>query len=69
MSDKTERETMTEEMKQRIDAMSQFEMARTWRFAPVGDPLLQGEAGKYFTESFQKKGGMTPEISKSLGWR
>lgn len=59
---------MTPEMKARIDAMSQEEMARRWRFAPVGDQMFQGEAGDYFRERFLALGGMTPEISKRMGW-
>lgn len=60
---------MTNEEKEKIDKMTQFEMARMWRFSPSGEPLLQGDTGKYFSEVFQKKGGFTPEISKSLGWQ
>ena len=59
---------MTPEQKKQIDNMTQFEMARMWRFARVGEPLLQGETGDYFAQVFKAKGGMTPEISKQLGW-
>jgi hypothetical protein len=48
--------------------MTREQMASLWRFAAVGDPLLQGVTGQYFAEVFAKKGGMSPEISKSLGW-
>lgn len=58
-----------EELKRRIDSMTREQMAAKWRFAPVGDPLLQGEAGDYFTERFKKLGGMSPNISKRLMWR
>lgn len=58
---------MTEQQRKRIDQMSQREMAKLWRFAPVGEPLLQGDAGKHFAEVFARKGGMTPAISKSIG--
>ena len=60
--------TMTPENKARIDAMTREQMASHWRFAPVGDPLLQGVTGEYFAKVFAEKGGMSPEISKSLGW-
>ena len=60
--------TMTPEDKARIDAMTREQMASRWRFAAVGDPLLQGVTGQYFAEVFTEKGGMSPEISKSLGW-
>jgi hypothetical protein len=59
---------MTEEQKKRIDSMSQFELCRVWRFAPVGESLLQGDTGDYFAKKLKEKGGMTPEISKQLGW-
>ena len=62
------RETMTPEQKKQIDAMSHYELCRKWRFAKVGDPLLQGEAGEYFSKVLKEKGGFTPEISKELGW-
>ena len=59
---------MTPEQKQEIDSMSQYELCKKWRFAPVGDPLLQGDTGNYFAQVMKDKGGMTSEISKSLGW-
>ena len=60
--------TMRPEHKVLIDGMSREEMARRWRSAAVGDPLLQGVTGDYFSKVFADKGGMSPEISKSLGW-
>jgi len=59
---------MTPENKARIDAMSREDMASLWRFAAVGDPLLQGVTGQYFATVFADKGGMSLAISKSLGW-
>ncbi len=59
---------MTKKQKETIDTMSQYEMASLWRFAKSGHPLLSGDTGEYFSKVFEKKGGMTPEISKSLGW-
>ncbi len=59
---------MTSEQKQQIDNMSQYELCAKWRFAPSGDPLFQGDTGDYLAKVFKEKGGMTPEISKSLGW-
>lgn len=56
------------EMKKKIDSMSQYKLCRKWRFAPVGDPLLKGEVGDYFSKRLNEKGGFTPEISKRLGW-
>lgn len=59
---------MTPEQKARIDSMSRIAMARMWRFAAVGEPLLQGEAGEYFGKRFASLGGFSPEISKEIGW-
>jgi len=59
---------MNEKLKSAIDALSREDMARKWRFAPVGDPMLQGEAGDYFSERFKELGGFSPEISKKIGW-
>ena len=60
---------MTDEQKQTIDNMSQEEMARLWRFHPVGDPLFQGNTGQYFKKVFfEERGGFTPAISKALSW-
>ena len=60
--------TMAPENKARIDAMTREQMAFHWRFAAVGDPLLQGVTGDYFSKVFGEMGGMSPEISKALGW-
>lgn len=51
-----------------IDAMTQFEMARLWRFAPSGHPYFGPELGPYFKEKFQEKGFFNSQISKALGW-
>jgi hypothetical protein len=59
---------MNEDQKEQIDKMSQYDMARLWRFGKSGDPLLMDDAGIYFEKVFKEKGGFTPEISKSLGW-
>jgi hypothetical protein len=59
---------MTDAQRNQIDSLSQYQLAKLWRFAKVGEQLLQDEAGQYFVKVFQEKGGMTPEISKSLGW-
>lgn len=53
-----------------IDNMSHLQMARLWRFAPVGHPFFEtgSPVGDYFQERFKALGGMTPDISKRLGW-
>ena len=67
---------MTEEQiikaKENIDKMSQESMASLHRFAPSGHPYFDktnGDLSDYFQEKFKEKGGMTSEISKSIGWR
>ena len=62
---------MTEEQKNKIDAMSHIEICRFWRFAPSdgSEKLVQGEAGQYLKKRlFEHFGGFTPEISKLIGW-
>jgi len=55
--------------RKQIDAMTQVEMARLWRFAPIGHPLFAGDTGDYFRKVFfEQKGGLTPAISRELGW-
>jgi len=59
---------LTQEIKDRIDAMSREEMARCHRFDPCGSPLHRGRAGQYFQLAFNRMGGMSPAISKKIGW-
>lgn len=59
---------MTPELKREIDALSREAMARLWRFAPAGHPMLADEAGKYFERRFRELGGFSPAISKAIGW-
>ncbi len=60
-----------ENWKKNIDAMSQLELARLRRFAPSGHPVFRGNEPlyEYFEKRFQELGGMTPAISKTLGWK
>jgi len=55
------------EYKAKIDLMSQTEMANLWRFAPLGSPYFDSSSPihEYFKLRFE---GLTPEISKSMGW-
>ncbi len=58
-----------ENWKKKIDKMSQVEMASFYRFTPPGHPIFTSILlFKYFQDKFQEKGGMTPEISKQIGW-
>lgn len=56
--------------KNKIDAMSQIEMASLLRFAPAGHPVFRSDLPlyDYFQGRFNALGGMTPEISKKIGW-
>jgi hypothetical protein len=57
--------------KEHIDKMSQVEMAWCHRFSPSGHPYFDsrnGDLSDYFQKKFKEKGGMTPEISKMIGW-
>jgi hypothetical protein len=56
-------------LKAKIDALSHEQLAYHWRFARSGDPLLSGQTGDYFAARlFNHFGGITPEISKKIGW-
>lgn len=59
---------ISEEEKGMIDSMSQYELAFKIRFSPSGDSLMCGASGDYLMERFRELGGMTPEISKRMGW-
>jgi hypothetical protein len=45
-------------------------MAHKFRFAPAGHPWFDSTQlyFKHFERRFKRLGGMTPEISKSIGW-
>ena len=53
-----------------INGMSHIEMAKLWRFAPSGHPVFNSKLPLYsiFKKRFDKLGGMTPTISKTIGW-
>jgi hypothetical protein len=57
--------------KKDIDNMSQYEMAKLWRFATLGHPYFDktnGDISQYFIKKFMEKGGFTSELSKQIGW-
>lgn len=57
------------ELMKEIDVMSHVEMAKLWRFAPAGHPMFEhGNVFQHFKERFTSFGGMTPEISRQIGW-
>jgi len=54
-----------------IDNLSHIDMARLWRFTPSssGHPYFNDKTlFDYFQTKYQEKGGMTPSISKAIGW-
>ena len=63
-------ENLEEKEIEKINQMSQIEMASLWRFAPSGHPYFDKTKPffKVFDKRFKQLGGFTPTISKSLGW-
>jgi hypothetical protein len=58
-----------EEWLNAIDDMSQAECVRLQRFAPPGHPVFSFKPlYEYFQAHFKKMGGMTPQVSKFVGW-
>lgn len=53
-----------------INKMSQEEMARIWRFASTGSIYFDRTKpySRIFEKRFKELSGMTPEISKKIGW-
>lgn len=60
----TEQELKT--WKDKLDDMSQVDLARLWRFSDLGCPVFsEPELYECFKTNFK---GFTPEISKLIGW-
>ena len=55
---------------EKINQMSQIQMAHLQRFAPSGHPYFDDRLPFYevFSKRFKELGGMTPAISKTIGW-
>ena len=53
-----------------INSLSHLEMARLWRFAPSGHTFFDADLPYYkvFAARFTELGGMTPTVSKTIGW-
>lgn len=58
------------EWEDKIDNMTQMEMASLRRFAPSGHPVFRCDLplSVRFEKRFKELGGMTPAISKAIGW-
>lgn len=63
---------LTPALKAEIDALSHFVLLRKIRFAPPGDPYMQGAVGEYWLARREVKRAEDPagavEDSKALGW-
>ncbi len=59
-----------QEWKDRIDKMSHADLAALYRFARPGHPVFRSGLPlyNYFNARFQSLGGMTPEVSRKIGW-
>jgi hypothetical protein len=57
------------EWRAELSRMTQMELAELRRFAPAGHIVFTNDAlTEYFNKCFEAKGGMTPDISKAIGW-
>ena len=59
-------ETELSEAKLKINQLSQIEMARLWRYGPIGHPYFKHPLFDYFKARFKELGGFTPAISKAI---
>lgn len=64
---------MDDALKQWIDEASYADLLWRWRTAPVGDPMFQGEIGRYYDETMKRRRnevGQAEHVraSKQIGW-
>lgn len=63
---------LTPEVKATIDKKSLYELMKHWRFAPIGDPWLQGEVGQYWGQRIgqlrAENNDAYVQTSKAIGW-
>jgi hypothetical protein len=61
---------MNERTKHWIDNASYEELLAKWRFTTLGDPMFQGETGKYYSKvmSEKRKSADHVQTSKNIGW-
>lgn len=62
---------LTDEVRAMIDGMSYGKLLETWRYAPAGEPIFQGESGQYYADVMRERRQALPEgahatISKAL---
>lgn len=60
-----------QEWKKKIDGYSADDCLSLQRFAPAGHPVFRSDLPlyDYFKEHFDKLGGITPQLSKTVGWK
>ena len=68
-------ETFTDDQQRKmvrdINKLTQVECAQLTRFAPSGHPYFRSDmplVSNAFGERFKAVGGMTPAVSKFIGW-
>lgn len=61
---------LTEATKKHIDRLSYKGLLKEWRFSPLGNPWMQGETGKYWSDRMKELQSTvdTAQISKEVGW-
>lgn len=64
---------LTTAVKAQIDALTYEQLLEGWRHTPVGDPLFQGESGRYWGQRLRKlreQLGNAQHVaaSKRIGW-
>ena len=65
---------INQKTKEWIDNASYEQLLYRWRFAPIGDPIFQGETGEYYSKRMSElraqDGGDAEHVraSKSIGW-
>lgn len=64
---------LTPELENYLLSKTLVELLRYWRFAPLGDSLLQGESGEYFSKRMFSLAEADPaswvQASKAVGWK
>lgn len=64
---------MTEKQKRTIDGMTHRQLLEKVRFAPIGDPAFQGDAGTYYIKRMGELQAEDPRgavaDSKAIGWK
>lgn len=65
---------LTDEIKEQIDALGYSNLLERWRYAPLDDPMFNGESGEYWSKRMQflksQPGGLeeATRASKMIGW-